>query len=123
MAYVRLLANPNRLLRCAYFVDHAVGAGRPNRRDDVLLIQFLLKSIAKRKDSVSGESYTPPGAQPLSIDGICGRQTVAYIKHFQGVISRVPNAGGLWQDGIVHPVPPGGTVGPRHGLTYTMIVI
>jgi hypothetical protein len=123
MAYVKLLKAETRYVRHVYFIDSAVGQGRANKRDDVLLIQFFLKALSSRADTESGESYQPPGQTQIQVDGICGANTVAFIRHFQGVVDRASKAPQLrpWQDGVVDVVPEGGMFGAVHGSVYTMI--
>src|SRR5262245_40587771 len=64
-----------------YNVSFAVGPGRtaPNRRDDVLLVQYFLKSIAGTVVVGPGwEVWTPPKtAQPFLVDGWMGSVTAA----------------------------------------------
>lgn len=96
------MRNP-ALLRHVYLVQRAVGAGRANRRDDVMLVQFFLKAISHRQDTKSGESYKPPGEPELAVDGVCGSHTIAYIRHFQRVLRRaIPGSFyEPWEDGVV----------------------
>jgi hypothetical protein len=110
-------------LRVFYAIDHAVGAGCPNRRDDVLLVQFFLRALAPRGDPETHESFTPSGEGILAVDGICGSRSITYIKHFQGMMNRAAKdiSMGTWQDGRVDPVPAGRQFGPLHGRAYTMI--
>jgi hypothetical protein len=123
MAYIKLLKAESRYVRLVYFINGAVGQGRANRRDDVLLVQFFLKALSKRSEVESGESYQPPGQREIQVDGVYGPATTAFIRHFQGVIDRAATGPAFrpWQDGIVDPVPPGGTFGAVHGGVYTMI--
>jgi peptidoglycan hydrolase-like protein with peptidoglycan-binding domain len=80
MARVYLRHHPQPL-RVLYDVDAAVGRGGPNRRDDVLLIQLLLRVATE--DSPDSPGYRPPGEDLIAIDGSYGRQTQAYIDFFQ----------------------------------------
>src|SRR5882672_8015257 len=107
MAYIKLLKAESRYVRHVYFIDGAVGQGRANRRDDVLLVQFFLKALSKRSEVESGESYQPPGQREIQVDGVCGSATTAFIRHFQGVIDRAAKGSAFrpWQDGVVDPVP------------------
>src|SRR5437899_5830867 len=88
-----------------------------------MLVQFFLKSISKTNDSVTKESYMPPGQAPLGVDGLYGPRTAAYLKHFEAVLSRASSGAAmqLWQDGVVDPKPPGINVGPVHGRIYAII--
>jgi hypothetical protein len=123
MAYVKLLKAETRYLRHVYYIDGAVGEGQVNKPDDVMLVQFFLKACSSRTDTLSGESYQAPGQREILVDGICGATTVAFIRHFQGVLDRAAKSAELrpWQDGVVDAVPPGGMFGAVHGSVYTMI--
>jgi hypothetical protein len=123
MAYIKILKAESRYVRQVYFIDSAVGQGRPNNRNDVMLVQFFLKAISKRTDIETGESYQPPNQRDIQVDGACGPTTIAFIRHFQGVIDRMAKSPSLrpWQDGVVDAVPPGGMLGAIHGGVYTMI--
>ena len=123
MAYVRLLQDPTPLVRAVYFVDQAVGKGRTNRRDDVLLVQFFLKAMSGKKDPVSAMMMAPTGQTPLAVDGICGNQTVAYINHFQTVLNSGSKNPSVWKDGSIDPVPPGATHGAIHQRVLSMILL
>src|SRR5215471_8988268 len=66
----------------AYTVDQAVGAGCPNQRADVLLVQHLL-ALAWIEIPAS-KGFRPPGEDgPLKVDGIFGPVTGRFIKFFQ----------------------------------------
>jgi peptidoglycan hydrolase-like protein with peptidoglycan-binding domain len=124
MAHVLILSPPNVLLRVFYGIDLAVGAHRPNRPDDVKLVQFFLRSLSRINDVVTRESYFPSGQALLEADGFYGPQTAAYIKHFEAVLSRAAPGGGPmkpWQDGVIDPKPPGLSFGPVHHRAYAII--
>jgi hypothetical protein len=123
MVHVLILSPPTTFMRVFYGIDLAVGARGANRRDDVMLVQFFLKSVARTNDSITKESYTPPGQAVLQVDGIYGPRTAAYINHFEAVLSRASQGAAmqLWQDGVVDPKPPGINVGPVHGRVYAII--
>ncbi len=57
-----------------YNVDYAVGPGGPNAREDVELVQTLLRIAYKGIGSGPGN---------LVVDGLFGPVTAAYIVHFQ----------------------------------------
>lgn len=65
MARVYLIEN-NPRSELFYSVDAAVGSGRPNHYDDVLLVQFLLK--VRSECGTGHEEYVPPGTGPIAID-------------------------------------------------------
>lgn len=69
-----------------YNVTMAVGpAGTaPKRRDDVMLVQFLLKSI------VRAGLWTPPTySKPFPVDGKMGPDTAAWIQDYQLIKHRI----------------------------------
>jgi hypothetical protein len=123
MAYIRILKAESRYVRQVYYIDGAVGQGRANKRDDVMLVQFFLKALSKRTEMDTGESYQPRGQPEIQVDGVCGATTIAFIRHFQGVTDRMAKIGPLrpWQDGAVDAVPQGVMFGNIHGGVYTMI--
>lgn len=98
-----------------YSVERPVGVGSPNQRDDVLLVQFLLRVRAECGEGSA--EYVPPGEQPLAMDGMCGPQTIKYIKQYQKIASQKNPAIPLVQDGVVSPVAAGtgGISGPVTG--------
>jgi hypothetical protein len=61
----------------AYNVNFSVGAASVNRRDDVLLVQWMLHRI------YSDASFPRVGGKPLTVDGYAGPQTVQWIQSFQ----------------------------------------
>ena len=84
MARVYVLQQPTALLAQLYVVDRGVGVGLPNQRDDVLLVQFFLRTLMPPKGSYADqEVHQPAGQTPLAIDGVWGPQTHAYVKAFQ----------------------------------------
>jgi peptidoglycan hydrolase-like protein with peptidoglycan-binding domain len=70
-----------------YNVDTAVGAGCPNKRDDVLLVQYFIVTINNNPNVFSPPIPTIP-LKPNQIfrpDGVAGPITVRAIEHFQQV--------------------------------------
>jgi hypothetical protein len=84
MARVILVCPPKPQLPYVFVVDRAVGEGCPNYREDVLLVQFFLRTLISA------------GGRPLAVNGIFGHETTAYIKHFQdnGVVREAGSRGG-----------------------------
>ena len=64
-----------------YSVSAAVGPGAPNRREDVLLVQYLLR------ESFKGPGFLahPFPGPPLVVDGVASPNLFAAIVHFQRV--------------------------------------
>ncbi|MBK1718800.1 hypothetical protein [Thiocystis violacea] len=104
MARVYLIEN-NERSALFYSVDAAVGSGRANHYDDVLLVQFLLKVSAEC--GPRHEEYVPPGEGPIQVDGICGSQTIKYIRRFQEIGTQRNPDSPLVQDGVVSPAAAG----------------
>lgn len=61
-----------------YNVNFAVGANAPNKRDDVRLVQWLLRRVY-----ADHAALAPPDPTPLAVDGWIGPKTVRWIKAFQ----------------------------------------
>jgi hypothetical protein len=102
-----------------YTVDQAVGPASPNRRDDVLLVQFFLKALM-----TTPEPFQPPGEQPIQVDGIFGRQTETYIKFYQQEDTRRnPGKMPLKKDGRVDSVQGGSSIGSISHTLYTIIAL
>jgi hypothetical protein len=72
-----------------YNIDSSVGMGAPNKRDDVLLIQFMLNIWARSPLSI----FNQPDYGELKQDGAFGLTTqavlVLYQYHRSGFIYRV----------------------------------
>jgi hypothetical protein len=79
-----------------YNVTLAVGPERtaPNRRDDVMLVQYFLKGIAKRPQGdplVFSGDWVPPRTvtgKPFQVDGLMGTDTAAWIKSYQNALAK-----------------------------------
>src|SRR5689334_18818284 len=74
-----------------YNVHSAVAAGAPNRRDDVLLVQWLLHRVYADHPNFSAPDPAAPGTPrgDVTIDGIVGPQTVAWITAFQNDVRQL----------------------------------
>ena len=100
MARVYLLGTPSPLIKLVYTIDQAVGAGSPNVRDDVALVQFLLRAGME-----DGKQYQIPAGPSLSIDGTCGPQTILYIRSWQQQESKLGQGFAVpVQDSVVSPM-------------------
>jgi len=81
-----------------YNVNYAVGYGKINVRDDVLLVQYFLKKIW---DKHKYQATPPPGV--MKVDGFMGPTTHRWIKNFQsGATMKTPDPTVMFQDGIVN---------------------
>lgn len=103
-----------------YTVDQAVGTGCPNKRDDVLLVQFFLKV---KSEGPQKSEFTPAGREPLKTDGVWGPASQAYLNHFLAVSLAKVKAFPLKQDGRVDPVVGGRFTGPKTGHVFTIIAL
>jgi hypothetical protein len=120
MARVYLLTKP-KLTDRAYTVDQAVGQGCPNRRDDVLLVQFLLR--VAREDAPDSPGYRPPGQPPIAIDGHFGPGTLAHLRFFEEEGNRRNPENPTVPDGRIDPVASGTPVGSLSGKLYKIFAL
>jgi hypothetical protein len=97
MAQVYLFSKPTELFNVFYTIDEAVGVGRPNRRDDVALVQFFVRRI------LEGWNDLPPGVGPLMIDGYFGEKTRRYIEHWQQEEDMGPHKW-VMKDGVIDAI-------------------
>jgi hypothetical protein len=74
-----------------YNIDAPVGAGQPNKPDDVTLVQYLLVKVASR----TAGKWTPPAA-PLVVNGSYTPALGEWIKSYQVTVKATT-------DGVVHP--------------------
>ena len=101
MARVMLMPKGMAEYSHVYVTDEEVGRGRANRRDDVLLVQFFLAALSSDLLQSGNRffnytdkrgtdfNYTVANHRPLRVDGTCGSETIAYIKHFQAEASKM----------------------------------
>ena len=66
-------------------IDEPVGKDCPNRKLDVYVVQFLLKSAFDSPRNNKNIDILP--AQPLQIDGVFGEKTLEAIRFFQNFAS------------------------------------
>jgi len=117
MARVFLFSKPTPNVQVFYGIDQAVGKCCPNKRDDVALVQFLLRSVLE-----DGKEYKVPPGPPLVIDGICGPRTIEYINAWQEQESRLSE--GIMkpvQDGQVSPALTRSGIGSRSHARYSIV--
>lgn len=101
-------------------VVHAVGANCPNHRDDVKLVQYLLKSFYA-KAYTHNSVYTPPNGN-MTVDGACGPITLNWILKFQlDVNKRYP--GTVACDDRVDRARDHKTTGSISNTVYTILVL
>jgi hypothetical protein len=107
-------------LKLVYTIDQAVGNSCPNRRDDVLLVQFFLKVVSEGPQK---SQFTPTGRGPMTTDGVWGSTSQAYLNQFISVNSAQNPGSPLTQDGRVDPVVGGRVTGARTGHVYTILAL
>lgn len=107
-------------IKVAYTVEQAVGTGCPNRREDVLLVQHLLR-IAWT-DAGNSKGFRPPGeTEPLKADGMFGPKTAKFIKFFQE--EAVRRGANCATDQRVDPAVSGTSSGGLSGKFYTILAM
>ena len=110
MAFVEISSDPGVSFFCN--VHGGVGQGQSNRRDDVMLVQWLLRQYFSKVTTIA-----PPPGPMIQVDGSFGRQTGDYIKAFQsGGKARGNN---ITADGRVDRAQ--GVLGALTGSQYTII--
>lgn len=99
-----------------YNVVHAVGKNCPNMRDDVQLVQYLLKILYDK---------FPPNCRPkgnMTVDGLCGPVTRSWILKFQ-MHFNADNPGMIMVDGRVDRIRNKDFVGSISKTQYTLAVL
>lgn len=74
---------------------------QPNKRDDVMLVQYLLKRVYQQGHNVQPPLNQTNGAAQLKIDGWYGPKTQSAIEHFQIELRR--NGRNIATDGCIDP--------------------
>jgi hypothetical protein len=86
-------------------LDQGVGRNRPNKRDDVLFVQWLLEANRLRDTGRTGygsERWTNDGLE-IKRDGFCGQKTLLAIASFQKFQTESGISRSV-QDGAIDPV-------------------
>jgi len=121
MARVFIVTPRGGLFTVMYSVDQPVGVGLPNRKDDVLLVQFFL-ARAREQDARGNPGFVPPGQREITIDGTFGPITAAHIKFLQTETNQRTASGRVLADGRVDPLG-GKLLGQRTSSLLTMAVL
>jgi hypothetical protein len=98
-----------------YDLDHAVGPGAPNRRDDVLLVQYFMKQVPN-----SRRFQSAPFPAPLNVNGIADQSLFANIRHFQAACRKINPLLSV-VDGKIDPVPGDKNRSPTSKAQYSII--
>jgi len=102
-----------------YNVDAAVGAGCPNQRLDVLLVQYLLKESNKTPGYVEvqvGAGFTQDAMQ---ISGTWDQYWGGYLSNFENTLQRRGRS--IRKDGRIDPLVGGEVFGPIHHEAYAIL--
>jgi hypothetical protein len=117
MARTYLLKRPTGLIKVLYTIDQAVGAGCPNLRDDVALVQFFLRAVME-----DDKGYRIPAGKPLAMDGICGPRTIDYIKSWQAQDAKLSQGAAMpMQDGQISPMTNRTGIASRSHTRYAIV--
>lgn len=76
-------------------------SSEPNKRDDVMLVQYLLKRVYQRGQNCQPQLSQSSGAAQLKIDGLYGPATARAVEQFQMEMRR--NGHNIATDGCVDP--------------------
>ncbi|HSC62531.1 MAG TPA: peptidoglycan-binding domain-containing protein [Caldimonas sp.] len=107
-----------------YMIDSGVGPGRANRRDDVMLVQLLLKKAGA--NSVTPDGLPLQHHSNLKVDGIFGPMTARFIEGFEstGALTRRLGHMHVVSDGGFDPLPASGAVkASASGLWYKIFAV
>lgn len=115
MAFSSTLPTRTDLPYTAYNIDWAVGSIGSNIREDVMLVQALLR-IFYYESSVA--QPPPESTGPITVDGRCGPITRAHIVHFQRLAAEKGYP--VHQDGAFDPYRAGGQVSTLTKSRYSM---
>jgi hypothetical protein len=88
-----------------YSVDQPVGPGKPNRHDDVRLIQAMLLTLF-RFDTADWVSALPADKRILTTNAMFNDTLAQWILTFQTYYGTGTYKGILFADGVVDPLPP-----------------
>ena len=88
-----------------YNIDFPIGPGRVNKKDDVALVQKLLRYITVETDHMRRRGAPlPPGTPDIVVDGKFGPTTSKYIVHFKRFIRS--KGFSVFPDGVILPFGP-----------------
>ena len=109
---------PGTKLPVFFNVDHAVGKNCPNGKNDVKLIQYLLKTFY---DKAVSYGLTKPSGN-MVVDGLCGPTTMAWITRFQMDYSK-QHPGDILLDSRFDRIRNKDFVGSISGTTYSLGIL
>ena len=110
----------NSVATLSYVVDSPVGLGCGNRREDVLLVQHMLR--VAWEDSPLSKGFRPPGeTKPLNADGVWGPVSTRFLKFFQEEAKR--RGANVLLDQRVDPPVSGTSQGANSKTFYTTLAL
>jgi hypothetical protein len=105
---------------CAFTVDDPVGNGCTNERNDVLLVQHLLRLAWN--DAPASKGFRPASeTSPLAVDGVWGPKSAKFLKHFQEECKR--RCVQVLSDQRVDPASTGRTRSSNSRTFYTILAL
>ena len=116
MAKVDLL-HGRTLHHLFYNLDAAVGTNAPNRKDDVMLVQYLLKSTS----TLGFPQIFKWNLLNYAISGVWDRNWQGLLSAYVDAETGIGNK--MVADGRIDPVVNGRITGPVHNLQYTIVVL
>lgn len=120
-----ITASNNPVVPILYLIDQAVGMGAPNRRGDVLLVQFMIRILQEQPQKWDGIpfDFRMPGGGVISVDGHCGPQTLKHLANFRAVYDQgaKDSPETMLRDARVDPLVGHSPVGPRTGHVLTIL--
>lgn len=85
MAFMTPITTQSGATDYSYNVDYAVGHWGCNFKEDVMLVQALLRIAYYEVRDGPRQTFEPPAGfdTPIAVDGICGPNTTRFIQHYQ----------------------------------------
>src|SRR4051794_13679421 len=117
MAKVDLFQSAKNGTFLFYNLDHSVGKGGANRRDDVLLVQYLLKTSA----NIPGKFSATVGGGTPQVAGVWGQFDELLLGMVQRAWAELGTA--TWQDSRIDPVPRQASRTPLHHAQYKILTL
>jgi hypothetical protein len=91
--------------RKVYNIDYSVGQGQHNQKDDVMLVQELLRFIFYQTGYGPKKGFPILSDVPdIDVDGVCGNVTNRYIVYFKQCLRKVGHS--VYPDAIILPFGP-----------------
>ena len=105
MAFVQGTVPFNLDGRKVYNIDYSVGDGQHNRKDDVMLVQKLLRFVFYETGYGPKKGFPVLSDVPdIAVDGACGPTTRRYIVYFKQCLRKTGYS--VYPDAIILPFGP-----------------